>query len=142
MRASFTSAKTLADLVRKSYKSIQIEDVNQIVSAVDTSNKLYERVRDQRRYVLYYSKKIKENFYHEVSNPSPFVFLSESQYEETRTMIGRKYSITPARHIRDLKVSTAVTQIAYEVFLTIPIDYETTKARIYHIIPFPIYKGN
>ena len=142
MRASFTSAKTLADLVRKSYKSIQLEDVTQIVSAVDTSNKLYERVRDQRRYILYYSKKIKENFYYEVSNPSPFVFLSESQYEETRTMIGRKYFVTPARHIKDLKVSTAVSQIAYEVFLTIPIDYETTKARIYHIIPFPIYKGN
>ena len=51
MRASFTSAKTLADLVRKSYKSIQIEDVNQIVSAVDTSNKLNERFSDQRRYV-------------------------------------------------------------------------------------------
>ena len=64
IRASFTSAKTLADLVKKNYKSLKIEDVNQLLSVVDTSNKIYEKVRDQRRYVLYYAKKIKENFYH------------------------------------------------------------------------------
>ena len=50
--------------------------------------------------------------------------------------------VNPARNIKELKVSTLVTEIAYEVFLTIPIDYEKAKARIYQIIPFPIYKGN
>ena len=113
-----------------------------LLSAVDTSNKIYEKIRDQRRYILHYAKKIKENFYHKIDNPTPFVFLSENQYDETRTMISRKYHINPARNIKELKVSTLVTNIAYEVFLTIPIDYEKAKARIYQIIPFPIYKGN
>ena len=95
LKASFSIAKTLADLVKSSFKSLKVEDVNQILLAVDTSNKIYEQIRDQRCYILHYATKIKENFYYKIDNPSPFVFLSEDQYDETRTMISRKYHINP-----------------------------------------------
>ena len=142
LKASFTSAKTIADLIKESFKTLKVGDVNLILSAVDTSNKMFEQIEDQKRYILHYAEKIKENFYHKIQSPFPFVFLFEEQYTEMQTTISEKYHINLARLIRDLKVSEFVTNIAQKIFIIIPTDFYKTKAHIFHIIPYPIYKGN
>ena len=112
------------------------------MSTLDTTNKQFELVRDQRTYILHYTDKIRANFYHNRDAPSAYIFLSQKQYDETKTSIRDKYLVNPAESVKDLKIKTLVTNIAYEVFLTIPIEFEKTKSYIYQLIPFPVYEGN
>ena len=102
---------------------------------------MFELIKDQLRYILHYADKIRANFYHILSSHSPFVFLSKEQFDETKTP-SRDNTMSILQGSLEIQVSTLVTNIAYEIFLTIPIDFDKTKAKIFQIIPFPIYKGN
>ena len=68
------------------------------------------------------------------------MFLTDEQYDETQTSIRDKYNVNPARHLTNLKISTLVTDIAYEVFLTIPIEFEKTRSHIFQIINMKLFR--
>ena len=142
IHSGFISAKSLSDLIKVNFQNIKTDDINQVLSTLDTTNKQFELVRDQRTYILHYTDKIRANFYHNRDAPSAYIFLSQKQYDETKTSIRDKYLVNPAESVKDLKIKTLVTNIAYEVFLTIPIEFEKTKSYIYQLIPFPVYEGN